>query len=298
MVGDAVASGVPWTDDTREVAALDEARGAFIRYFHGSMKERNWLPWDDLPLEEIRERGHLLGDDTVTIIQGLLGLEDAANDIVADALDLVHRRHALRNLYLAWGIEELKHAETWELLLVRAGRRTEGEVEAYRAAVTATRWRMWDDDPALASPLGIVCHGLVREQAIYALYAALQGHIRREYGLPPEPTADERERGLALGAVGAVQLVATDELAHRETFLDLVRIYRRHMPQETLAVLLRALTDFRHPGLLRLPDHVQLTEALERTGLHTPQTWSTDVQDVILHALEFADFRALEAAGK
>src|SRR5215217_555682 len=65
----------PWTREARERAAAREAHQAFIRYFRKALKVRNWVPWDDLPLAEMRERGHLLSEDTVTIIQAYLGVE-------------------------------------------------------------------------------------------------------------------------------------------------------------------------------------------------------------------------------
>ncbi len=61
----------PWTREARERAAADEVHQAFIRYFRKAMKVRNWVPWDDLPVREMAERGHLLSEDTVTIGPGL-----------------------------------------------------------------------------------------------------------------------------------------------------------------------------------------------------------------------------------
>ena len=57
--------GGPWTREARERAAAGEAHEAFIRYFRKAMKVRNWTPWDDLPLGDMRERGHLLSEDTM-----------------------------------------------------------------------------------------------------------------------------------------------------------------------------------------------------------------------------------------
>lgn len=293
-----VVGGEPLTREECEVAALQEARACFEHYFTGAMKARNWLPWDDLPVAEIRERGQLLGEDTITILQGVLGLEDAANDIVADALVLIHGRRALRNLYLAWGMEESKHAEAWELVLIESGLRTADELLEYREAVTATRWHLRDDYPALATPVGLICHGLVQEQANCATYGRLRQHIRREYDLPDELTGLERERGTEVGAAAACAIVAADELAHRDVFLELVRIYRRVCPAETLAALRVFLADFHQPGQLPSADRAQLAEALERTGIATRATWVTDVQQPILAALGLVDLASLDAAAR
>ncbi len=79
-----VLSG-PWTREAREHAIAEEVRMAYIDYFRKAVKSRNWFPWDDLPLDEMRERGHMLSDDTITLIESFLGIEDYVGDYVADA---------------------------------------------------------------------------------------------------------------------------------------------------------------------------------------------------------------------
>ncbi len=59
----------PWTHEARWNAAKDDAKLATEKYFSAAMKKRNWTPWDDLPLDEVAERGDLLSEDTVTITE-------------------------------------------------------------------------------------------------------------------------------------------------------------------------------------------------------------------------------------
>src|SRR5436190_10652901 len=98
----------PWTREAREQAIRRETRDAFIGYFRKAIKTRNWTPWDDFPLDEMREFGDRLSEDTVTIIEAYLGVEDYVGDYVQDGLSILPTRER-RGLQIAWGNEELKH---------------------------------------------------------------------------------------------------------------------------------------------------------------------------------------------
>jgi acyl-[acyl-carrier-protein] desaturase len=286
----------PWTIQARELAAAKEVREAFIRYFRKAVKVRNWTPWDDLPLDEIRERGHQLSEDTLTIIQAFLGIEDYVGDYVEDSLNIVHGRRERRDLTIAWGAEELKHATSWELVLLHSGRRTAEELADYRDEVTAHTWRMREDHPGLDTPLGIACYAMVQERATFFNYDELRKRIRTEYGLPERLTAFEAARGQQIGAAGAFKVVANDEIAHHGIFLELVRIYTRYLPHQTFDTLFRVFTGFKMPSLSLIPDSSKLAAALERSLLYTPLKHGRYVANPILNALGLQNKRALERA--
>lgn len=296
MVSMPVVARGTWTRERRELAAAVEARDAFIRYFHLMMKERNWLPWDDLPLDEMRELGHRLSDDTVKLIEAFYGLESQVGNYVADGLDMLHKMRERRNLHLSWGLEELKHPEAFELVLEHSGRRTKVELESFRAASLSRRWRMRDEHPDLDNPLGFICYGLMQERATFFNYDEMRKRIRGEYGLEAEPSAEERERGVEIGAAGAFGRVANDERAHYDVFLEMVRIYLRYLPKETLDTLQRVISTFSTPALRLLPDPAQLTETFERTLFYTPLKYVRKVRNVVLDALGFENKRALDSA--
>ncbi|MDP9372100.1 MAG: acyl-ACP desaturase [Chloroflexota bacterium] len=286
----------PWTREARERAAAREAHEAFIRYFRKAMKVRNWTPWDDLPLDEMGELGNQLSDDTVTIIQAYLGVEDYVGDYVEEGLNLLHNQRERRNLQLAWGMEELKHAEAWSLVLLHSGRRTQEQLDDYRDQVLAHKWSMRDNHPGLDTPLGVVCYAMVQERATYFNYDEMRKRIRQEYGLPERPTELERQRGKQIGAAGAFKIVANDEIAHHGIFLDLVRIYMKYLPHDTLDALLRVFNGFTMPALYLIPNASDLATAMERTLLHTPLKQGRFVNNPILDSLGFKNKRALERA--
>ncbi len=286
----------PWTRQAKEAAIQRETRDAFISYFRRSVKTRNWTPWDDLPLNEMRQRGHLLSDDTVTLIESFLGVEDYVGDYVEEGMHQVGKERVRRNIQLQWGAEELKHAEAWELVLLHSGRRTEEQLEAYRDKVAEHKWTMRDNHPGLDTPLGVMVYAMVQERATYFNYDELRKRIRSEYGLPEKATPEERARGKQIGAAGAFKIVANDEIAHHGIFLQCFDIHKRYLPYEAFDMLFRVLGGFNMPALYLIPNESEMREALYRTKLYTPLKHGRYVANPILDTLGLENKRALERA--
>lgn len=286
----------PWTRDARVRAIQEEVRVAYIDYFRKAVKSRNWFPWDDLPLDEMRERGHLLSEDTVTLIESFLGIEDYVGDYVEDAINIVRGDRERRNLAIVWGMEECKHAESWELVLLHSGVRTPEQLREYRDKVGQHTWEMADNHPGLDSPLGTAVYAMFQERATYFNYEELRKRIRADYGLPESSTPEERQRGKQYGAAAAFNIVARDEIAHHAMFLRLVDIYKKYLPTETLEMILRVVNGFKMPALYLIPNATEMMAALERTKMYTPLKHGRSVANPVLDALGFDNKRALERA--
>jgi acyl-[acyl-carrier-protein] desaturase len=288
--------GGPWTRDARIRAIQKEVREAYIEYFRKAVKTRNWFPWDDLPLDEMRERGHLLSTDTLTMIEAFLGIEDYVGDYVEEAINIVRGNRERRNISIVWGMEEAKHAEAWHLVLLHSGVRTEEQIEAYRDEVTSHRWTMRENHPGLDTPLGIAVYAMVQERATYFNYDELRKRIRIEYGLPEQATPEERRRGKQYGAAAAFNIVAKDEIAHHGMFLRIVDIYKKYLPYDTLDTIFKVFNGFNMPALYLIPNASDLQAALERTKMYTPLKHGRSVANPILDALGLDNKRALERA--
>lgn len=286
----------PWTHDARMRAIQEEVRAAYIEYFRKAVKVRNWFPWDDLPLAEMKERGHLLSPDTVTLIESFLGIEDYVGDYVEDAINIVRGDRERRNISIVWGMEEAKHAESWELVLLHSGVRTQDELREYRDKVGAHQWKMRENHPGLDSPLGTAVYAMFQERATYFNYEELRKRIRADYGLSETSTPEERQRGKQYGAAAAFNIVARDEIAHHAMFLRLVDIYKKYLPTETLDMILRVVHGFTMPALYLIPNASEMMAALERTRLYTPIKHARSVANPVLDALGFDNKKALERA--
>ena len=155
---------------------------------------------------------------------------------------------------------------------------------------------MREHHPGLDTSLGVACYAMVQERATYYNYDEMRKRIRTEYGLPAQATPFERERGMQIGAAGAFKTVANDEIAHHGIFLELVQIYLRYLPQDTLETLLTVFSGFTMPALALIPNGPALAEAMGRTRIHTPFTQVRQVNNPILDALGLENRRALERA--
>jgi acyl-[acyl-carrier-protein] desaturase len=286
----------PWTREARERAIAEEVHVAYIDYFRKAVKTRNWFPWDDLPLAEMRERGHLLSPETITLIESFLGIEDFVGDYVADAINIVGKIRARRNISLVWGMEEAKHAESWELVLLHSGVRTQEQIDEYRDSVNAHTWTMGENHPGFDTPLGVAVYAMVQERATFFNYDELRKRIRAEYGLPEQATPEERKRGKQYGAAAAFKIVSNDEIAHHAMFLRIVDIHKKYLPEETLDMVFRVLNGFNMPALYLIPNESEMKAALEKTRLYTPLKHGRSVANPILDLLGLNNKRALERA--
>jgi acyl-[acyl-carrier-protein] desaturase len=286
----------PWSRQARAIVIERETREAFVQYFRKAVKVRNWTPWDDLPLQEIEAFGERLSPETVLLFEAFLGVEDYVGDYVQDAMQVVGKQRGRRNIMLEWGAEELKHAESWHLVLLASGARTEEQLDAYRDRVAQYTWRMGDDHPGLETPLGSAVYAMLQERATYHTYDELRRRVRREYGLPEDPTPEERSRGRQVGAAGALQIVGNDEIAHHGIFLKLVDIYRRYDPVATFETLHQVFHGFKMPALSLIPNAEEMFQVLERIEFYNPVRWVRTVYNPILDALGLENRRALDRA--
>src|SRR4051794_25777597 len=221
-IGAPVVVSGPWTREARQAIVDREMLQLFIEYFGRSMRTRRWSPWHDLPVDEIRELGPRLSEDTIDLVEGFYGIEEYIGDFIRDGLESFAVSRTRRNLHLQWGAEEFRHGVALEQVLLHTGARTQEQLDAYNAEIMANHW-------SAAGHVGVenafdgTVYAMFQERATYVNYEGLRARIRAEYGLPARNTADEAQRGHQLGVAEAIRLIAQDEIAHHGMFLRLVQ---------------------------------------------------------------------------
>ncbi|MGE0681070.1 MAG: hypothetical protein AB7P69_09260 [Candidatus Binatia bacterium] len=285
----------PWTQAARQYA-LDQAVESHYRtYFGRAMKQRNWSPWHDLPFDEMRERSHQLSEDTLNLIEGFLGVEEHVGDYVQEGLEMFHNNRTRRNMHLQWGAEEAKHSVAWELVLQYSQARTEEQLAAYLNKVRETRWQP-QQHSGIETPLGSTAYAMVQERATFFHYQEVRLRIRKEYGLPPAPTPEERQRGYEIGASEAFRLVGQDEAAHHGLFLRIVQSALKYLPSLTCDTLAQVFAGFEMPALRFLPNSRAFLRAIKRTGLYSSSVHKEKIHDPLLKSLGLDDHQAFERA--
>jgi acyl-[acyl-carrier-protein] desaturase len=285
----------PWTPAARQRALDHATESHYIAYFGRALKQRNWSPWHDLPFEEMRERGHQLSEDTINLIEGFLGVEEYVGDYVKEGLEMFRDHRARRNMHLQWGAEEAKHSLAWELVLQHSQVRTEKQLTAYIHKVHESRWSQ-NQHSGVETPLGSTAYAMVQERATFFHYQEVRARIRHEYGLPPEPTPGERQRGYEIGASEAFRVVGQDEIAHYGLFLRIVQSTLKFFPSLTCDTLSRVFSGFEMPALRFLPNLRAFLRSVKRTNLYNRGIHREKVHNPILNSLGWEDHNAFEKA--
>ncbi len=285
----------PWTREARQKALDRELLENYIEYFRRAMQSRNWSPWHNFPLQEMREWGQRLSEETVHLIEGFLGVEEYVGDYVLESLELFRDNRTRRNMQLQWGAEEAKHGTAWELVLKHSLARTEEQIKAYLDKVRNFRWSL-SQHPGTDTPLGISAYAMVQERATYFNYQEMRARIRREYGLPPKPTQEEHDRGSEIGAAEAFRVVALDEVAHHGIFLKLIQSYIRYFPSMTFEVLTGVFQGFEMPALRFIPNTRQFLRAVRRADFYSGDKHRELVHNPVLRSLGLESHAAFEKA--
>jgi len=286
-----------WTQETRQQAFNRAVQDHGIAYFGQALKQRNWSPWHDLPLEEMRERGHQLSEDTHNLVEGFLGVEEHVGDYVQAGVEIFRDDRTRRNIHLQWGAEETRHGVAWELVLEHSHARTETQIAKYLEEGRASRWNQ-KQHPGVETPLGTTAYAMVQERATFFHYQEMRARIREEYGLPRNPIPEERQRGYEIGASEAFRLVAQDELAHHILFLQIVRSALKYFPEETFAALGQVFTSFEMPILRFLPNTRAFLRSIKRTGFYSSGIHQEKIHTPVLNALGLDDQQAFNRAGQ
>ncbi|MGH7966325.1 MAG: acyl-ACP desaturase [Candidatus Binatia bacterium] len=285
----------PWTPEARQRAFDQEVLGHYIEYFGRAVQLRNWSPWHNLPLEEMRQWGPRLSQETAHLVEGFLGVEEYIGDYVMAGLEAFRDNRTRRNLQLQWGAEETKHGVAWELVLKHSGVRTEEQIEAYLDKVRAHRWNPARHE-GIESPLGATVYAMVQERATYYNYQEVRGRIREEYGFPLAPTPEEQQRGYEVGASEAFRLVGLDEITHHGIFLKIVQSSLKYFPSLTFDVLSQVFHRFEMPALRFIPNARAYLRAVRQTNLYSSSIHQEKVHNPILKALGLEGNAAFEKA--
>lgn len=285
----------PWTREAREATLERDILAHYIDYFGKAMQTRNWSPWHNFPLREMRAWGHKLSEETKHVIEGFLGVEEYVGDYVLESMRMFRDHRTRRNMQLQWGAEEAKHGVAWELVLKHSLARTEEQLKAYLDKVCNFRWSP-EQHPGMDTPLGFAVYAMVQERATYFNYQEMQARVREEYGLPALPTAEEQARGYQVGAAEAFRTVAVDEIAHHGIFLRIVQTYMRYFPSQAFETMVKVFGGFHMPVLAQIPNAREFLRALRRTRMYTAPIHREKVHNPVLRSLGLEDNDAFERA--
>jgi acyl-[acyl-carrier-protein] desaturase len=228
----------------------------------------SWHPEKSIPIDEIKQMGHYLSEDTINILEGFLGIEEYIGDFMRGGLQGLRRRPQRRRQQLLWGREEFIHGMTLENVLKYSGARTQAQIDTYQEQLLENEWSV-SQHKGMTDEIGGALYPLGQERVTEVSYYLVKGRVRAEYGLPEEKTAKERERGFQYGAAEALNRIMLDEGQHHGYYSGLViRGYLPNFPVETLERLLLVLENFDMPSIRFLPNGHEYIRSVKAAGLH------------------------------
>jgi acyl-[acyl-carrier-protein] desaturase len=244
-------------------------QGLYRWYLARSQKHRNWNP--DLSFDwRCFRRDH--SPEVIAILQGFYAVEQYVPDYTSELTRLVRKNYGRAQFHVRWGAEEQKHADLWQNALLFSRRRNRAWLEQYTTDLRASRWELpWDD------PIRMLLYTVLQERATELNYLNLARIARGQSEKPW--LANDRDPVLEKAAA----MIAADEAAHYNFFLEGARLYLHFYPRETLEALVDVFRHFAMPAMRIIPDYDAFLTALYAADVFNGRIY---VRDVVRHALD------------
>lgn len=249
-------------------------------YLDRSQTNRNWNPDRSF---NWRGFGQNHSHELLTILEGFYAVEQYAPDYTAELTRLTRANYGRSQYQLRWGAEEEKHADLWRNTLLFSRARTPEWVEQYTADLRANSWSLPYTDP-----IRMLLYTVIQERATQLNYLNLY-KIASGKSEKPQFMGDA-DPVLAKACV----VIAKDEAAHFEFFIEGARLYLYYYPEETLCALVDVLNTFWMPAMEMIPGMKAFTRAVFEGGVFDGRQYSRDVIKVALRNLGIESIRSVE----
>ncbi len=254
--------------------------GLYRWYVARSQETRNWNADKSFEWRKIRTD---FNPEVTTILEGFFAVEQYAPDFTSSILNMVRRSHGRSHFTLRWGSEEERHADTWENAVLFSRGRTAKQLEEYKYLLRSSQWESpWD------SALYNLIYTVFQERATQLNYLNLR---KVAMGKSEKPHLQGNEDPVL---AHVCQMIAVDEAAHYNFFLECARLMLYYYPEETLEAIRDVIVHFTMPAYNLVPDWDKFFEAVYKGGIYGPRDFQRDVVQVVFKNLGIASRKALE----
>jgi acyl-[acyl-carrier-protein] desaturase len=248
----------------------------YQEFFDLAERRRRWSLRDDIPWDQCNPN---LSPAIADVLESFCAVELFLPDYVGKFLPLVRGFKGRAWFAANWGYEESKHSMVMHEWLVRSGHRTEEQLEEVQSWAVIGEWNLPTDDVR-----GLACYTMAQELATWLHYRNLR-HIIGE----TDPALNK-----------LLLLVATDERAHYDFYIKILRLHLRDDRQATIEQLRRVLNGFAMPATHLLADSRRRVAAVKSLNIFNEDLFYSGVYQPILQALgiEKAEMRNRAAVRK
>ena len=253
--------------------------GLYRWYVSRSQQTRNWNPNTDFDWRAFRT-DH--SPEMNTILEGFFAVEQYVPDYVLTLLPVIRRSYGRSHFHIRWGAEEEKHSDLWENSLLFSRHRTPQWIEDYKHVLRSKSWELpWDN------AMHMIFYTVIQERATQVNYLNT-GLIAMGKSQFPEFAGDE-DPVLAR----ASQIIAIDEAAHYNFFLEGARLFLYYYPAKALEALHDVIRFFAMPAGDLIPDYDKFAEVVAAAAVYGPREHLKDVLDIALDKLGVNGRKAL-----
>lgn len=254
--------------------------GLYRWYVKRSQETRNWNPDTSFDWRAYR-KDH--SPEVSRIIEGFFAVEQYVPDYVTSLLQIIRTSHGRSHFQLRWGSEEEKHADLWHNAVFFGQQRSPEWLDGYMDTLRQKEWKLpWED------PMHMLFYTVFQERATQVNYLNLGLVAKGEHSHPA--FADDRDPVLA----EACRMIAIDEAAHYNFFLEGARLYLYYFPEKAMEAMVNVLRHFAMPAGDLIPNYDKLAELLHRTTIFGAREHARDVVKVALQQLGAKALRAVE----
>lgn len=255
--------------------------GLYRWYVARSQEHRNWNPDKDFDWKSFRQ-DH--SPEMITILKGFFAVEQYVPDYVTSLLHVIRQSHGRSHFHIRWGSEEEKHADLWYNATLFSGQVKPKDLQDYMGALRQDQWTLpWQD------PMYMIFYTVFQERATQVNYLKTAEIAR---GLSNKPQfANDVDPVLAKAA----QVIAVDEAAHYNFFLEGARLYLYYYPARAIEAMVDVLQNFAMPGArVHIPEYSNFEETVYKAAIYGPREHARDVVQHALDNLGFANRKAIE----
>jgi len=255
--------------------------GLYRWYVARSQVHRNWNPDKDFDWRSFR-KDH--SPEMTQILKGFLAVEQYVPDYVTDLLRVIRKSHGRSHFHIRWGAEEERHADLWYNAVLFGGQMKPNALRDYILELRSSQWTLpWTD------PMYMIFYTVFQERATQVNYLNTAVIARGKSDKPQ--FANDADPVLA----EAAKIIAVDEAAHYNFFLEGARLYLYYYPAQSIQAMVDVIRNFAMPGSqVDIPEYGKFEETVYKAAIYGPREHSRDVVQHALDALGFESRKALE----
>lgn len=254
--------------------------GLYRWYTDRSQTKRNWNPDRSFDWRSFGQ-GH--SPELIAIVEGFYAVEQYAPDYTSELIRLTRADYGRSHFQMRWGAEEERHADLWRNMLLFSRRRTPQEIEQYSDDLRASVWTLPFD-----SAIHNLLYTVLQERATQLNYVNL-GKVGRGESDKPQFATDADPL-----LTEACKVIAVDEAAHYNFFLEGARLFLYYYPEETLSALVDVLRGFIMPASKIIPNYDAFVKTLYDGGIFGAKAYARDVLPTALANLGIDSYREVE----